>query len=301
MSYQGRDRMKRLLQVSFLLSIALQGPLQAKEINVIQRFLPENNLKIPLNNKLKSGLDLESAQKISSTLVKIYQADINRLGKELDVGIDWQSANVNAYAMVVDGNFHIQLFGGLLRHPNMTEDALSLILCHEMGHFIGGAPLKTTVMSDGSHPSNEGQSDYFAALRCFKRIYAMDDNASKDDFNLPAKVTHLCDKYYANEKERALCRRSNSAALDAAKLLADAGKEEKLPDFETPDLSQVSRTFHGHPKAQCRLDTFLAGSLCRERGELSRDDAQKGTCNLSTGHAPITGRPGCWYKDDQGI
>jgi len=47
---------------------------------------------------------------------------------------------VNAYASVdKQGQQFIHMFGGLARHPLMTEDAFLLVACHEFGHHYGGA------------------------------------------------------------------------------------------------------------------------------------------------------------------
>jgi hypothetical protein len=52
-----------------------------------------------------------------------------------------------------------------------------------------------------------------------------------------------------------------------------------------------------HPPTQCRLDTYLAGSLCTQpvSAAVSDSDVTAGVCTRSGGFT--TGfRPLCWYK-----
>jgi hypothetical protein len=67
--------------------------------------------------------------------------------------------------------------------------------------------------------------------------------------------------------------------------------------FSTPDPAIVKKTFNAHPKAQCRMDTYLSGSLCDKA--FSEDVSDKnpidGTCIKKDGYAVGT-RPLCWYK-----
>ena len=56
----------------------------------------------------------------------------------------WSSATVTAgtYRDIRNKQWIINLYGGLARHPLITEDAYALVICHEIGHHIGGAPKK---------------------------------------------------------------------------------------------------------------------------------------------------------------
>ena len=62
------------------------------------------------------------------------------------------------------------------------------------------------------------------------------------------------------KKDQDLCYRTAMAGKSVADLLATLGKQD-LPSFLTPDENRVTRTYNSHPKAQCRLDTYLSGAL----------------------------------------
>jgi hypothetical protein len=58
--------------------------------------------------------------------------------------------------------------------------------------------------------------------------------------------------------------RNGLAGQALAKLLASLRKST-IPSFDTPNKSTTwIFTNHGHPEAQCRLDTYLAGATCTQ-------------------------------------
>src|SRR4051812_30887126 len=73
--------------------------------------------------------------------------------------------------------FSFDISGGLATRPSVTEDVLILIGCHEIGHLMGGEPLK----SPGYIISAEGQADYYATLKCARKYFQDEDNASLND------------------------------------------------------------------------------------------------------------------------
>ena len=75
-------------------------------------------------------------------------------------------------------------------------------------------------------------------------------------------VRQQCNSVWASADEQNLCYRSLMAAQSLGNLLATMGHGE-LPSLETPDQSMVTMTEPGHPRAQCRLDTYSAGALCQ--------------------------------------
>ena len=93
------------------------------------------------------------------------------------------------------------------------------------------------------------------------------------------------------------CLRNAESGRDLATLLNDLSRGKTAPRFDTPSESVVRRTSNSHPKAQCRLDTYYAGSLCTVDPEVDFDnkDPLVGACNRVDG-ATTSARPLCWYK-----
>jgi hypothetical protein len=147
------------------------------------------------------------------------------LAPENDLVIKLEALNprVNAEIIRQDKKVVISIMGGMLNHPKMTEDAFKLLLCHELGHFKGGAPFK----SRGGWSSTEGQADYYTGLGCARHLGM--------------------DEYTFLEGAKAL-----------TSIFAQVTGEEP-PRLERCDERVVPRTNYGYPPVQCRLDTMLAG------------------------------------------
>lgn len=214
---------------------------------------------------------------------------------ELVVEEKWDDETVNAYAQQFGKEWRVSMFGGLARDPLVTRDGFIAVICHEIGHHIGGQPRKGT-----SWASNEGQADYFATAKCLRRVWLTqkEKNLSiyfseqSDDRKLAKKA---CEDVYKTEDEVALCFRASLAGESLAKLLGSLGGTPNVK-FGTPDTSVVKKTNHNHPKGQCRMDTYWQGALCDKDFNIwpSNSDASEGYCT-SKDNYKIGLRPLCWF------
>lgn len=137
----------------------------------------------------------------------------------------WEDPRINALASRTENVWEIHVYGGLLQHPDLTDDEVFLILCHELGHHVGGPPLA----SRNGWASSEGQADYWSAKNC----------------------GHLV-------------RSPHQTALRLTQMYASSLMQPS-PDLSITDPTKVERTFYGYPSPQCRLDTLLAGFKGLER------------------------------------
>ncbi len=193
---------------------------------VVQQTFPES-----INAQGISKVSFDSAIALAN---RHYAPIFAAKGCPLVIHDSWSSGTVNAQAWRQGGKCHVEMFGGFARFPGMTKNSFLAVLCHEIGHHLGGQPR----YGRGSEwASVEGQSDYYATLSCMKR----------------------------------LGKPSMNASMALATALAKLSGEARLPSRATRDTSQVSRTYEGHPRAQCRLDTM--------------DNGRVGAA-----------RPRCWYK-----
>lgn len=271
-------------------------------------FVPENDLYIPSSVKSINGITKQEFDEAIDDVEEIYAPIIAGMGAKLEIIRNWDDGTVNAYAQQSGKTWKVSMFGGLARHATITKDAMSLVVCHEVGHHIGGAPKKGGSAGGGgwwggngggisSWASNEGQADYFATLKCLRKTWINDNNAAiVKELKAPKMVTDMCKKTYKNKVDTALCVRTSMAGKSVGDLFAALGKLPE-PKFDTPDTKVVSRTNDNHPQAQCRLDTYYQGSLCdvSMNEDVSDTDEAQATCHGSLGHTVGT-RPLCWFK-----
>lgn len=276
-----------------LATLAMSQPIFACTMDGKEGFVPKNDLKIMVGDKAAAGLTEAQFNSVIDQVESIMTPYVTTAGGKLSVVRNWTDGTVNAYAEQNGADWSVQMFGGLARHKTITEEGFALVVCHEIGHHIGGAPK----YNSDEWASNEGQSDYFATLKCLRRVWAQDDNAAiVSKMTVPAPLVDACAKQWSSDVDRALCARSGMAGDSVAKLFAALGWE-KTPKFETPDMRVVTATNDAHPRTQCRLDTYFQGALCEVNVEDSVDAKLEvpGTCHGSTGHK-IGLRPLCWFK-----
>ncbi len=301
--------MKALKTTSALVGLALAGSILACSVDGKGGFLPENDHYIPVGMKgMNGGLTEAQFNSAIDRVEAIYAPIISNLGAKLDIQRKWTDGTVNAYASQSGKTWSVAMFGGLARHETITEDGMSLVVCHELGHHIGGAPKKGGSTSGGwwggssgnasSWASNEGQADYFATLKCLRKVFLNDNNASiVAAMEIPKALTDACKKTTKGDKEdTALCIRTSMAGKSVSDLFS-ALSNLPMTKFDTPDSKVVSTTDDNHPKAQCRLDTYFQGSLCdvSMNEDVSQSEEVKGTCHPSQGYK-IGTRPLCWFK-----
>jgi hypothetical protein len=283
-------------------------------------FVPENNMKIPVNfykGVKQAGLSQEQFNAVIDKVEGIYAPIVSSFGAKLNVERNWTDGTVNAYASQSGKNYKVAMFGGLARHETITEDGFALVICHEIGHHIGGSPKKGEIQQTGgggggwggssptsvvaSWASNEGQADYFANLKCLRRVFLNDDNAKiVKGLNAPASLVAACSKAFpgkSGKADQAMCVRGGMAGMSVSRLFMALRNSTTEPKFETPDSKVVAKTDDNHPAYQCRLDTYFQGSLCDVdfNSDVSQKDEATGTCHKLNGHS--TGvRPLCWHK-----
>jgi hypothetical protein len=258
-------------------------------------FAPANNLQISQWDKASNGMTEEKFLSIVKSVSDIYAPIVKAKGGNLSMNNRWTDNTVNASAQRSGNTYVVNMYGGLARHMLTTEDGFALVVCHELGHHIGGAPRKASMGS--SWASNEGQADYFGSMKCLRRVLEKQDNVTiVSQMTIDAEATLKCESVYKNANEVALCQRIAMAGKSLGSLLADLGKTPKV-NFNTPNTKIVTKTNDAHPEAQCRLDTYFSGILCDKSfdQDVDNNDAKIGTCIASDGYTSGV-RPYCWYK-----
>ncbi len=279
---------------ALLLTLSLSGSVLACSEDGRSGFRPENDLKIPVGVKTVGGITEAQFNAVIDKLETIYAPIVSNMGGTLRINRKWEDATVNANATRA-GSWVVNMYGGLARHQTITEDGFALVLCHEIGHHLGGAPKVAGFLNRWA--SNEGQSDYFATLKCLRKAFLNDKNTTiVRKLKAPVALTQACAKAWPNKDDKAICVRNGMAGASVAALFASLRNKPEAK-FETPDTNIVSRTDDAHPAHQCRLDTYFQGALC-EIGlneDVSQKDEVQGTCHASLGHTSGL-RPLCWFK-----
>ena len=277
-------------------------------------FLPKNDLFIPADAKsLESGLSETEFNDVIDKVETIYNSIVSSKGGRLNVMRNWNDGTVNAYASRNGSVWNVAMFGGLARHSTVTKDGFALVVCHELGHHIGGSPRKGLTAADsdnsggwwGGNPgggvhwaSNEGQSDYFATSKCLRRVFLNDNNAKVvNEMSVPEVLKTTCSQSFKSKDDYYICIRTAMAGLSIASLFKALRSMDAELSFTTPDSRVVSRTNDSHPKPQCRLDTYFQGSICEVdfNVDVSESDETVGVCHQANGHKSGL-RPRCWFK-----
>ena len=259
--------------------------------------IEDNDLYISADSKsmMNSNIDEAKFNEVIDKVVDVYAPIISNMGETLNVERNWEDGTVNAYASRRGGTWNVAMFGGLARHETITPDGFALVVCHEIGHHIGGAPKKSSFWS--SWATNEGQADYFATLKCLRKVFRAEDNASiLAKMNVPKTVIDTCAEQFTNTNDQLICQRGAMAGMSTASLFQALRNQTQAPKFDTPDTEIVSSTDHNHPGTQCRLDTYYQGALCDmlDSDDVSQSDEAVGVCYRNNGDTTGT-RPLCWF------
>jgi hypothetical protein len=251
-------------------------------------FLPENNLRIPVGDVNALGIDQKTFDTVIDKAVSIYGPVIEAKGKKFVVNRRWDDATVNASAQQQGSNWIINMYGGLARHKLVTADGFAVVVCHELGHHLGGYP-KVSGWGN-AWATNEGGSDYWATLKCLRKMGAFEGDA------LDPLAKEACANQYKDAAEQKACETGSMAGYSVSRLLGELGRSAE-PKFGTPDPNVVSKTNDAHPAAQCRLDTYFQGALCAKSPseDTSSTSPNPGACTAANGDTKGL-RPLCWYK-----
>ena len=280
---------------SMLIALTLTGNVMACSEDGSSGFLPENDMHIPVGMKsVNGGLTEAQFNAVIDKVEAVYAPVVSQMGGKLKINRKWSDGTVNANATRM-GGWIVNMYGGLARHETITEDGFALVLCHEIGHHIGGAPkVKNFLMR---WASNEGESDYFATTKCLRQAFNNDNNEQiVKKLKAPAALVNGCAKAWPNKEDKNLCIRNGMAGASVAGLFA-ALRSQPEGKFETPDTNVVKATNDAHPAHQCRLDTYFQGALCEVsmNEDFSQKEEVQGSCHAKLGHT-VGLRPTCWFK-----
>lgn len=232
-------------------------------------------------------------QSVIEKIQEIYLPIFSSLNQKLSVNI-LESSETNAHATYELGNPVIKISKGMIQHSELTQDALALVLCHELGHFLGGAPKRPRGRGRYSWSSSEGQADYYAMAFCMKKyVKASPTRDNKKNFNALASIHQM--ELEGLCSENPLCNRLSLAALSLVKIYAATTFYHMPLSFKYKDITETYETIHHHPSPQCRLDTMMAAALCNDSENIpfSNQNSRLSVCQDSRFK-----RPSCWFVSE---
>lgn len=239
------------------------------------------------------GLTQEEFNQLIDSAQSVLEPEVKKqLGKKLIFDKRWADPTVDAFATRDDNNNAVVVMnGGLARHPQMSKDAFLLLICHEVGHHLGGAP-KILRGNSGLRgwSSAEGQADYYATSKCLPLFF----KAAADSKAFDPEIDPANYKIALSKCQDDSCARIALAGLATSKVFASLVSGMPEPKLTTNDSTKVSKTIYNHPNPQCRLDTYMSGARCDQGLETPFDsiDAKVGACLKEVG-----ARPMCWFQE----
>ena len=265
------------------------------------------------NVSRQSDMTEAEYKSILANVEKIYSPIAKLHGGNLSVSGSWKSKTLNAGARQIFGFWQVDISGALARHPDLTRDGFTLIVCHELGHHLGGfafAPADMPLMS--AWAATEGQSDYFATQACVRKLWSSETSINSEFRSSVSKVVRkTCDAAWNNSSEQDLCYRALAATESMTKLMATLMKQPNPPKIDSPDQTTVAETSARHPKIQCRMDTSVQGAICqaafdenlipgkKTTGGKDGLDAERqaaATSCMTYSNYKSGLRPACWFK-----
>lgn len=295
---EGPMKKNVLLLVSLSVFWWSQGLLACTQ-DGLKGIVEDNDLYISADSKISTDMTQERFNEIIAGVEKIYSPIVRRLGKTLQIERNWTDGTVNAYAQQMGNLWKVSMFGGLARHETITPDGFALVVCHEVGHHLGGIPKKAGWFG-ANWASNEGQADYWGALKCLRKYMENDDNIDiVSKMEVPEHATQVCKATFSDPEEVAMCQRNAMAGMSLGNLFRALKNLRTKLAFNTPDRNVVGRTDDNHPAPQCRLDTYFAGSVCESdhNEDVSNSDPYAAVCSTARGHEHGV-RPLCWFKPE---
>lgn len=283
--------MKKFISLFLILNFV-----QSVKAEIVESCFPKSQLAFSVNDKSLDGMTEAEFNQLIERAKSAMSLEVRKItGKNLIMNGQWNDPKVDAHATRDESNNPVVVInGGLARHPQMSRDGLLLIICHEIGHHLGGAPKSFRGNSKiRSWSSAEGAADYFATSKCLPRIFS--DGAETKSMDFEVDTINL--KHALNKCKDDTCARISLAGLSVSQVFASLKIGTPSPEIYKTDSTEVSQTVYNHPNPQCRLDTYIAGAICDVSLDLPFDnvDPRVGACVGSN----VGSRPKCWFKDSE--
>lgn len=195
-----------------------------------------------LGGRYDNGYPKYKYDEVLEAVKAVYTPIVEAKGGSFYIQEDWLDGAVNMWAFRLGTEYWLEIPGGMSRYILINEEAFITSICHELGHLLGGEPMRGDI-------SLEGQSDYYATQECVASILTVVEPYRSQPPN--QEVDGICEDDF-------LCKRVLKGALSLTSYYAEL-EGVSFPLYSKKSGVEVENTLKVHPPAQCRLDTLYAG------------------------------------------
>lgn len=208
-----------------------------------------------------SGIQEYEVQILAALLELEFGKSLGNQSRSWTEKFSWKTPYLGAGSQFDGHDFIVLLYGGMVRARYMNLGALSAILCHELGHKLGGAPYQKFPGSDPDWSSAEGQADTFAAQVCLPRLY--DRIRQMFPHFLRQEVEPVATWLCLNHKEKEKCQWVVTSGVDFIQF-GQVYFDLDVPMADPMIWSQERPTktlYTSYPSYQCRMDIYKSAAL----------------------------------------
>lgn len=175
---------------------------------------------------------------IPKKILALFSQELKSKKYPVQFDTRWNSPYFGAGVSLYNQKFNIVVFGGMARIDGMTKEAYATVICHELGHIIGGAPYSK--MKGYEWSSIEGQADFFAASVCLPRYF----------ISLGVGQKSLKNEIEASAYE----------FFETVKFVSSETKNQPLIRWHATQ-EVAKETIQGYPSIQCRYENYRESSV----------------------------------------
>ncbi len=251
----------------------------------------------PVHASYRDKITTESdLQAVIDKVINTFRPRLEEQGRRFTIERDQYNPNISFKTFRKSTKESgILISGNAQRFAGATSDAIAFAICTQLGSLIGGAPYQRVT---GGFGAVNGQAIYWASLKCFRKVFENDFNYMGDTTNPEIRKKCRATWGYKNRDNEAvqLCERTAQAGLDLAKISADYVNSNA--SILNKDKKIVFLTNTQNLLPQCKLDTIMAGALCKKdvSSQVSFYNDGQGVCTRKSLQNKEGVRPLCWYR-----
>lgn len=242
-----------------------------------------------------ASVELPQFQKMRAALVDLYTLEVEGKGARFEIVLTDKDKIPQALSRKTsEGVWQIEVYQSMLDLKSQSIQTLGMMLCHEVGHFLGGEPyvigrqLTPAVRQRApKQMSCEGEADYFSTSVCFRKLAKLVAEL-KLEKAFEGELNNECYLSFSTNGDREICLSGLKIARDLAIVYQDIltvmGFPTTFQNRFDPSVSDRTLNYVGeYPTLECRYQTLVHGLLCAEK--------ENGECL-----DPRWMRPLCWFS-----